>query len=77
MPESLRESFALAVRKCRNEKGWSQEKLATEANVHRTYVSGVERAVRNISIDNIEKIGRALGVDPAELLVTGRNEAAS
>ena len=70
MPISLRESFARAVREHRNEKGWSQERLAEEASLHRTYVSGVERGVRNVSIDNIEKIGRALNADPAELLRT-------
>ena len=76
MSESLRESFAHAVRERRNEKGWSQERLADEAALHRTYISGVERGIRNVSIDNIEKIGRALGVDPGDLLRTDKGGAA-
>lgn len=75
MSASLRESFAQSVRQRRKENGWSQERLAEEAALHRTYISGVERGTRNVSIDNIEKIGRALGADPADLLRSGKEAA--
>lgn len=46
----------------------SQEALAFEAGLHRTFVAHVERQARNISIDNIERLATALGVQPYELL---------
>lgn len=52
----------------RRELGWSQEQLAFECGLHRTYVSGIERGIRNVSIDNIEVIASALGVAAFELL---------
>jgi transcriptional regulator with XRE-family HTH domain len=53
----------------RREKGWSQEALAFEAGLHRTFVAHVERQVRNISLDNLERLALALGVQPYELLL--------
>lgn len=52
----------------RHAKGWSQEALAFEAGLHRTFVAHVERQVRNIAIDNIERLAEALGVQAYELL---------
>jgi transcriptional regulator with XRE-family HTH domain len=49
-------------------RGWSQEQLAEEAQFHRTYVSQLERCVTNISIDGLERLAQALGVDITELL---------
>jgi transcriptional regulator with XRE-family HTH domain len=46
----------------------SQEKLAELAALHRTYVSSVERGERNITVDNMEKLAVALGVQLRELL---------
>jgi len=54
--------------KLRQERGWSQEDLAFEAELHRTFIAHVERQVRNISLDNIEKIADAFGITVAELL---------
>lgn len=56
------------MRRLRLEKGLSQERLADAAGLHRTYVGSVERAERNISIDNIARIAAALGVGPGDLL---------
>lgn len=56
------------MRRMRHSKGWSQEDLAEEAGLHRTYVGAVERAERNVSIDNIERIANALGTSLSDLL---------
>ena len=65
---TARETLAKAMKALRAEKGWSQETLALEAGLHRTFIAHVELQARNISIDNIEKIARALGVPVARLL---------
>ena len=60
--------FGKKVRELRLKKNLSQEKLAAEAGLDRTYVGGVERGERNIALVNICKIAAALGVRPSELL---------
>ncbi len=65
---SARRIFADNLRKARHEKGFSQEDLAELANLHRTYVGSVERAERNISIDNMERLAAAVGVSLPSLL---------
>lgn len=60
--------FGRQLQAARNAKGWSQEKLAIEAELDRTYVSSVERGRRNISIINIYKLANALDVTPESLL---------
>ncbi|WP_307736031.1 helix-turn-helix domain-containing protein [Massilia pinisoli] len=52
----------------RQERKWSQEHLAYEAGLHRTFVAHVERHARNISLDNLEKIAVAFGVEAYSLL---------
>ena len=52
----------------RQEKGMSQGDIARKLGVHRSYISGIERGVRNPTIKNIEKIATALGVSPHTLL---------
>jgi transcriptional regulator with XRE-family HTH domain len=66
--KSIREVFAANLRKIRIKAGLSQEKLAEIANLHRTYISSVEREDRNVSLDNIEKLAIALKTTPARLL---------
>lgn len=66
--ESARALLALNIVRLRSERGWSQDVLALEAGLHRTFVAHVERQARNISIDNIERIAKALGVPVGELL---------
>ena len=56
------------VRRYRELKGLSQEELAFDADLHRTYVSGVERGIRNPTVLIVAKLANALGVDPAKLL---------
>ena len=53
----------------RREKGWSQEALAYECGLHRTFVAHVERQVRNISLDNLERIAQAFEVPIYTLLM--------
>lgn len=60
--------FARNLRRAREAQGISQEMLAELAGLHRTYVGSVERGERNISIDNIGRLAKALGMEPADLL---------
>jgi transcriptional regulator with XRE-family HTH domain len=66
--KDAREILALNIKSLRAERGWSQEDLALEAELHRTFIAHVEMGRRNISLDNIQKIARALGVSVGELL---------
>lgn len=60
--------FGKNVQKLRTEQNISQEKLAEKAHLHRTYIGMVERAERNITLINMQKIANALGVEIGELL---------
>lgn len=66
---SARAVLAANVVRLRKERGWSQEDLAFESGLHRTFIGHVERQIRNISLDNVEKIARTLGVPIHALLV--------
>lgn len=66
-PDTGRRVFGERIRVLRQNRGLSQERLAEMAGVHRTYLSSLERGERNVSLDNIYAIARALGVAPAEL----------
>ena len=65
---SARLVFSRNLKKIRLAKGFSQESLAEECGLHRTYVSSVERGERNITVDNMARLAHALGVDIRELL---------
>ena len=64
----IRQRLARNLRRFRDAKGWSQEKFAFEANIHRTYVSDIERGSRNPTIMVLEKLAAPLGVTASELL---------
>jgi transcriptional regulator with XRE-family HTH domain len=64
----IREVFAQNLRKARNAKGLSQEALAHEANIDRTYVSALERSEYSATIVMVDKLARALGVEASALL---------
>lgn len=64
----LQHLFAVNVRIIRTARGLSQEELAHRASIDRTYVSSVERRLRNVSLQNVQRLALALGVDPRELL---------
>ena len=69
---NVREVFALNLRTLRNAMGLSQEELAHRANVHRTYISSLERCVYSPTIDMVDGIAQILGVEAFELLVSKR-----
>jgi transcriptional regulator with XRE-family HTH domain len=71
-PGKLRQLLAKNIRSFRDKQGITQEELAHRARIHRTYMSSIERAQRNVAIDNIEKIAAGLGVRPKELLSDDR-----
>lgn len=65
--------FGKAVRDLRKLKGYSQEELADKADLHRTYIGMIERAEKNITLINIEKIAKALDVKIEQLFKHERN----
>lgn len=68
---STREILARNLRRLRGERSLSQEALADLAGLHRTYVGSIERGERNVSLDNIERLAKALKIVAADLI---RNE---
>lgn len=64
----VRAKLAKNLISLRQAKGWSQENLADEAGLHRTYVSGIERKVRNPTVTILERLAKALKVAPGRLL---------
>lgn len=67
LPECV--SFGEAVRILRKRRGFSQDEFAAVADLHRTYVGGIERGERNPTLTTIYRIARALDVSPSELLL--------
>lgn len=66
---SIKIKFWLKIRELRKLKKISQEQLASKAKLHRTYISDIERWVKNVSLENIEKIGLALEVNLSDLFL--------
>ena len=64
----VRQRLAANVKRLRKERGWSQEALADEADLDRTYVSGIERVVKNPTVTVVERIAKALGCSLGALL---------
>lgn len=60
--------FGLRIRALRTDLGHSQEEFAARCGLDRTYVSGIERGLRNVSLKNIEVLANALGKSLAELM---------
>ena len=69
--ENILKGFGQNLKDIRATKNLSQEKLAHIADLDRTYISGVERGVRNISLINIIRLAKALEVPPSKLFQFG------
>ena len=67
-----KEILAENVRRLRKSTGLSQEELADRAGLHRTYISSIERAERNVSLENLFALSEALGVKTAELVTPAK-----
>jgi transcriptional regulator with XRE-family HTH domain len=67
MPLDVRIRFGRAIRRIREEQQINQEEAAERCHLHRTYYSGVERGVRNVSLVNIEKISKGLKITLPDL----------
>lgn len=63
----IKKRFGLAIRQRRYELGISQEELSFRAGLHRTYISDIERGSRNTSLENIEKLAKALEISVSAL----------
>jgi len=66
--EPARERLARCLKAIRTAEGLTQTELADKAGLHRTFVGQVERATRNVSIDNVERLATSLNVDITDLL---------
>ena len=64
----IRKKLGKRLRALREERGWSQEEFADRAGLHRTYVSAVERGVRNPTLSVLERLAKALGVSIEEMV---------
>ncbi len=65
---NLNKKIGQRLRELRQEKSMSQGDIAKKLGVHRSYISGIERGVRNPTVKNVERIAEALGVSPYTLL---------
>jgi CheY-like chemotaxis protein/DNA-binding XRE family transcriptional regulator len=72
---SVTARFGASVRNLRFRLGISQEELAERADMHRTYIAGIERGARNVTLKSIDKLARALGVSTAALLSSAAKTA--
>lgn len=68
VPKNNKLILGATVRDLRTKLGYSQELLAEKANLHRTYIGGIERGERNVALENIVRLARALRVKPSQLL---------
>lgn len=71
MEGDLQRTVGRNVRAWREQRGISQEALADLVGVHRTYMGGIERGERNLSLKSLERLADALGVDALDLLAAG------
>ena len=68
MEGELQRRFGRNLRRYREERGLSQEAFAEVLGVHRTYMGGVERGERNLTLRSVERLAETIGVDPLSLL---------
>lgn len=68
MEQEARRLLAERVRELRKARRWSQERLAEASGLHRTYIGGIERAVRNCGLDTLARLAHGFGISMAELV---------
>jgi len=66
--QKYKSALGLTIRESRHEMGLSQEELADRIGLHRTYIGGIERGERNVSLENILRIADSLKIRPSVLL---------
>ncbi len=66
--KNIYEEVGDRLRQLREKKGWSQEELGFKSGLHRNYIGGIERGERNVALINIEKLAKALGIRPRDML---------
>jgi transcriptional regulator with XRE-family HTH domain len=66
----IRKQVGLNLARIRRKRGWTQEVLAFESGLHRTYISGIERGARNPTVLVLHELASALRVEPADFLKT-------
>jgi len=69
---NIKKQLGQKIKELRLKAGISQEKLATKAGLHRTYISDVERGERNVSLMNIRRIASVLNLKPSELFAEAK-----
>lgn len=69
MPQDLRRRLGRNVQRLRADHGLSQEQFADRTGIHRTYIGGIERGERNVTLQTLERLALAFDLDPVELLV--------
>lgn len=74
MGNEIQAKFGKTLRRLRNNQGVSQEAFADKCDLHRTYISDIERGERNVSLENIEKIATVLNMQISELFREVENE---
>jgi transcriptional regulator with XRE-family HTH domain len=73
VPGTLVQSFGIGVRQLRKARGWSQERLAENSNLNRSYIGEIERGCVIASLVTVEKLAAALQLTPSALLTRGEN----
>lgn len=68
MNGELQVLVGINIRRFRQRLGWSQEELADRCSLHRTYIGGIERGERNITLETLSVIAQALNCTPTELM---------
>lgn len=71
---TIHQTLGQNVKHFRKAKKWSQEELAERTGLHRTYVSGIERGIRNPTLQIVESLAKALNTTTARLMRNGDNE---
>ena len=64
----INKKLGFKIREYRQKRGWTQEELAFESNLHRAYIGQIERGEKNIGLQNIEKIAKTLGISIKKLM---------